>query len=62
VRSVVDYVSQEGMTPEELAAGFGHLTLAQIHDALSYCYDHQRKVDQDLDTSSEESVRRQLGR
>ena len=30
VRSVVNYVLRQGMTPEELAAEFRHLTLAQI--------------------------------
>ena len=36
VRSVVNYVLRQGMAPEELAAEFPHLTLEQIHDALSY--------------------------
>ena len=62
VRSVVNYVLRQGMTPEELAAEFSHLTLAQIHDALSYYYDHQREVDQDLAANSEDSARGQLER
>ncbi len=62
VRSVVNYVLRQGMTPEELAAEFDHLTLAQIHDALSYYYDHQRDVDQDIAANNEDSVRGQLER
>jgi uncharacterized protein (DUF433 family) len=61
VRSVVNYVLRQGMTPEELAAEFSHPTQAQIHDAHSYYYDHQRGVDQDLAANSEDGVRGQLG-
>ena len=62
VRSVVNYVLRQGMTPEELAAEFRHLTLAQIHDALSYYYDHQADVEQDIAANTEDSVRSQQGR
>lgn len=61
VRSVVNYVLRQGMAPEELVAGFRHLTLAQIHDALSYYYDHQGEVDRDIAANTESSVRSQLG-
>jgi len=56
VRSVVNYVLRQGMAPEELVAEFRHLTLAQVHDALSYYYDHQREVDQDIADNTESSV------
>ena len=36
VRSVVNYVLRQGMTPEELVAEFHHLNLAHVYDALSY--------------------------
>ena len=62
VRSVVNYVLRQGMTPEEVAAEFHHLTLAQIHDALSYYYDHQEDVEQDIAANTEDSVRSQQGR
>ena len=62
VRSVVNYILRQGMTPEELAAEFRHLSLAQIHDALSYYYDHQGDVDQDIGANTEDNVRSQLGR
>ena len=61
VRSVVNYVLRQGMTPEELVAEFRHLTLAQIHDALSYYYDHQGEVEHDIAANTESSVRPQLG-
>ncbi len=38
VRSVVVYVHHQGMLPEEMVREWKQLTLAQIHDALSYCH------------------------
>lgn len=61
VRSVVNYVLRQGMAPEELVAEFRHLTLAQIHDALSYYYDHQGEVERDIAANTERSVRSQSG-
>jgi len=54
VRSVVAYVLQQGMTPEELVTLFPHLTLAQVYDALSYYYDHKAEIDRDLAVNTEE--------
>ena len=61
VRSVVNYVLRQGMAPEELVAEFRHLTLAQVHDALSYYYDHQSEVEQDIAANTESSVRSRSG-
>ena len=61
VRSVVNYVLRQGMTPEELVAEFRHLTLAEIHDALSYYYDHQSEIERDIAANTESSVRSQVG-
>ena len=60
VRSVVHYVLRQGMSPEELVKEFGHLTLAQVHDALSYYYDHQIDMDRELEEYTEERVRSDL--
>ncbi len=48
VSSVVVYVLHQGMSPEELVRIFGHLTLAQVYDALSYYYDHQPQLDAEI--------------
>jgi uncharacterized protein (DUF433 family) len=48
VRSVVNYVLQQGLSPEELVKEFSHLTLAQVYDALSFYYDHKEAIDQDI--------------
>ena len=34
-----------GMTPDQIIEQFPHLTLAQIHDALSYYYEHKSDLD-----------------
>lgn len=38
---------KQGMTPEQIASEFP-LTLAQIHAALAYYYDHQEELDKQL--------------
>ena len=53
VRSVVNYVLRQGMTPEELVREFPHLRLAQVYDALSYYYDNQASIDQDVADNTE---------
>ncbi len=35
---------QSGKDPEEIAS-IHRLTLAQVYDALSYYYDHQREIE-----------------
>ncbi|PKL48653.1 MAG: hypothetical protein CVV37_07950 [Nitrospira bacterium HGW-Nitrospira-1] len=47
-----------GFSPEELAREFPHLTLSQIHDALSYYYEHQEKIDKEIEEDSEEYVKK----
>jgi uncharacterized protein (DUF433 family) len=39
---------QLGMTAEQIAQEIGHLTLAQVHAALSYYFSHQGEIEQDL--------------
>lgn len=48
VRSVVNYVLRQGMTPEELVREFSHLTLSNVYDALSYYYDNKEMIDEEL--------------
>ena len=43
-----------GMEPEQIAAQYGHLTLAQVHAALSYYYANRAEIDADLDDESAE--------
>ena len=53
VRSVVNYVLRQGISPEELVKEFSHLNLAQVYDALSYYYDHKDTIDRDILENSE---------
>jgi uncharacterized protein (DUF433 family) len=36
------------LTPQQLRESYPHLTLAQIHAALSYYYDHQAQIDAEI--------------
>jgi uncharacterized protein (DUF433 family) len=38
-----------GWSPEEMHAAFPALSLAQIHSALSYYYDHQAEFDAEIE-------------
>ena len=44
------YIDSEvhGMTPDEIAAGFPQLTLAQIHGALAYYFDHRDEIQNEV--------------
>ncbi len=54
VRSVVNYVLRQGVTPEELVKEFSHLSLAQVYDELYYYYDHKDEIDDELDKITED--------
>ena len=56
VATIVAYY-RLGFSPEELAREFPHLTLSQIHDTLSYYYEHQADIDRQIDEDSEERLR-----
>ena len=57
VRSVVNYVLRQGLSPEELVKEFSHLTLAQVYDALSYYYDCKEEIDREIELNREEGLR-----
>jgi uncharacterized protein (DUF433 family) len=52
-----------GWSAEEIQAQHPHLSLAQIHAALSYYYDHQAEIDQEIEEIIRESeaLRQQAG-
>jgi uncharacterized protein (DUF433 family) len=46
---VRDHFVPNGYTPEQIAEAHDHgLTLAQIHAAMSYYYDHQAQLDAEI--------------
>lgn len=46
-----------GLTPEEMAREFPHLTLSQVHDALSYYYEHRLEIDRKIDEELEDNLK-----
>jgi uncharacterized protein (DUF433 family) len=43
-----------GLSPEEIREQHPRLTLAQIHAALSYYYDHQAEIDAEIERRDKE--------
>lgn len=59
VSNIVAY-HKLGLSPEELAREFPHLTLSQIYDALSYYYEHREEIDREIDEDSEDAIKSSL--
>ena len=38
-----------GWSPEEISFQYPHLSMAQIHSALAYYWDHQEELDRDVE-------------
>jgi uncharacterized protein (DUF433 family) len=57
---VVDVVldTRGGLTPDRIHEEYPHLSLAQIHAALAYYYDHQAELDAAIQRGSETVDRR----
>lgn len=45
-----------GYSAEELAREFPHLSLSQIHDALSFYYENAAQIDKEIDEEKEEKL------
>lgn len=56
---VIDIVldTRCGLTPQQIAEEYPHLSLAQIHAALSYYYDHKDAVDAEIERQRAEVER-----
>jgi len=48
VDMIAQWVVHLGQTPEEVQRTHPHLTVAQIHSALAYYYDHRDEVEASL--------------
>ena len=40
-----------GLSPEQIREAYPHLSLAQIHAALAYYYDHKAQIDTEIEAS-----------
>jgi uncharacterized protein (DUF433 family) len=49
-----------GWSPEEIVRQYSYLTLAEVHAALTYYYDHQSEIDLELDAEWAQSERLRL--
>jgi uncharacterized protein (DUF433 family) len=48
VKHVAIWYEQQGMTPEEIVATYPTITLAQVHAALAYFYDHRAEIEAEM--------------
>jgi uncharacterized protein (DUF433 family) len=50
---VMDYLAY-GWSPDEIRRQHPHLTLAEVHAAMGYYYDHQQEIDAEITEELEE--------
>lgn len=60
VQTIVGYYKL-GLSVEEILEGLPHLTPAQIHEALSYYYDHVDEIERDIAASRAAEVLARAG-
>jgi uncharacterized protein (DUF433 family) len=58
VADVVAWHERRGYSPDEIVALFPGLTLADVHAALAYYFDHRSEIEADL--QADEALARQL--
>ena len=51
---------KKGLTPEEIATQYGHLSLVQVHAALAYYHANSEEIEADL--AAEETFAEELDR
>lgn len=52
--SQIVLMTEQGMSADEVIRSLPHLTLAQVHGALSYYYDHRQSIDEEIRKADEE--------
>jgi uncharacterized protein (DUF433 family) len=63
-RVAVDFIArfvQSGATPDEIVSSYPQLSLAAVHDAISYYYDHRDDIDGFLRDNTLEDTLSQYG-
>jgi uncharacterized protein (DUF433 family) len=60
VKAIIGYYKL-GLTVEEILEGLPYLGPAQIYEALSYYYDHQSEIEQDIEESQVKSLVERYG-
>ena len=46
--SLIAWHYKQGRTIDEIIQNYPHLTPAQVHDALSYYFDHQAEIEEEI--------------
>lgn len=57
VREIVLDVLAHGWSPQEIHLNHPHLSLAQIHSALAFYYDHKQEIDSEIESALREVER-----
>lgn len=53
----IAFLCKKGLSAADIAGEFGHLSLAEVHAALSYYYANQEEIENDLTVQAAESKR-----
>ena len=53
VQDIVSDHECHGRTPEEIAREYSHISLAQVHAALAYYFDHREEIRGQMKTDAE---------
>ncbi len=48
IEHVAIWYERMGLSPDEIVSGWPSLSLAKVHAALSYYYDHREQIDADI--------------
>ena len=51
VQDIAVWHERQGMSPDDIVAEYPQLTLANIHAALAYYFDHREEIRRDIDES-----------
>ena len=49
---------KSGLTPEDILRDYPHLSLAQIYDAVSFCFDHKEEIEGEVEENKIENIMR----
>ncbi len=55
VLDIVIWHEQQGLTPDEIVSQIPSLTLAEVHVALAYYYDHRREIQEEIQAEREQA-------
>ncbi len=55
---LIAQIVKTGSLAEEILASYPHLSLARIHDAISYYFDHREEIEQDIEDNKIKNILR----